>query len=222
MINLILEPQLNEELTGRYALNIQDIIKLERNRSSCNWIPTYGFVTYLANSIGAAKVCEVGVAYGYHAEHILDTMVNVEYQGIDPYLAGYDPEDCFVPDVAAMFAAEPQKAMDRLFAVVSCKLSFYCGRANLIRKPSVVGAAQFVDGYFDLVYIDGDHTFAGVMADLQAWYGKVRKGGIICGDDFNWKGVNQAVLSFMTDRERTVMGHSGPTDTYPTKWSVVI
>jgi len=203
-------------------LNIQDIIKLERNRSCCNWIPTYGFVAHLANSICAAKVCEVGVAYGYHAEHILDTMVNVEYQGIDPYLAGYDPEDCFVSDVAALFTDEPQKAMDRLFTAVSCKLNFYNGRANLIRKPGNVGAAQFVDGYFDLVYIDGNHTFAGVWSDLHAWYGKVRKGGILCGDDFTWKGVNQAVLSFMAEREQTVTGHSTSTDTYPTKWSVVI
>jgi predicted O-methyltransferase YrrM len=203
-------------------LNIQDIIKLERYRSHCNWIPTYGFVSHLANSIAAARVCEVGVAYGYHAEYILDTMVNVEYQGIDPYLAGYDPEDCFVTDVAALFADEPQKAMDRLFSAVSCKLTFYNGRANLMRKPSKVGAAQFVDGYFDLVYIDGNHTFSGVMADLHAWYGKVRRGGILCGDDFTWKGVNQAVLSFMTEKERTVAGHSTSTDTCPTKWSVVV
>ena len=203
-------------------MNIQDFIRLERNRSCCNWIPTYGFVVQLANSISASKVCEVGVAYGYHAEHILDHMLNVEYQGVDPYLAGYDPKDPFVPDVALMFADEPQKAMDRLFCAVNCKLTLYNGRANLIRKPSAIAASRFVEGYFDLIYIDGDHTYSGVMTDLHAWYDKVRRGGILCGDDFTWKGVRDAVMDFMTERGQAVIGHSSPNAPYPEKWSVVI
>lgn len=203
-------------------MNIGDLIRLERNRSHCNWISTYGFVVSLAKSIGATRVCEVGVAYGYHADHILDNMTNVEYQGIDPYLAGYDPNDLFVGDVAALFADDAQKALDRLFGAVSCKLNLYNGRANLLRRPSVVGASRFVDGYFDLVYIDGDHTYAGVTADLHAWYGKVRRGGILCGDDFTWQGVRDAVMNFMAEKGQTVIGHSAPTDPFPAKWSVVI
>lgn len=36
---------------------------------------------------------------------------------------------------------------------------------------------------FDLVYIDGDHTYAGVEADIRNSAGLVKVGGILCGDD---------------------------------------
>ncbi len=203
-------------------MNIQDLIKLERNRARCNWIPTYGFVSSLAQSINAARICEVGVAYGYHAEHLLDNLPSVDYQGVDPYLAGYDPKDPFVADVAALFGDTPQKAMDRLYAAVNAKLNAYNGRGNLLRKPSVTCATRFADGYFDLVYIDGDHTYAGVMADLETWYGKVRPGGILCGDDFTWQGVYEAVMTFMAAKGKSVIGHSSANAPHPEKWSVVI
>lgn len=50
------------------------------------------------------------------------------------------------------------------------------------------------DNEFDIVYIDGDHTYKGVKLDLQFAHGKVRKGGILLLDDvfhyLNW--VNRA------------------------------
>ncbi len=36
---------------------------------------------------------------------------------------------------------------------------------------------------FDLVYIDGDHSYQGVSADIEASGTLVNDGGIICGDD---------------------------------------
>lgn len=203
-------------------MNIQDQIALERHRSTCSWIPSYGFVGSLAQSISATKVCEVGVAYGYHAEHLLDNNPTLEYQGVDPYRAGYDPDDSFATDVAMLFKDAPQKAMDRLYETVNIKLTRFGGRANLLRRSSVEGASRFADGYFDVVYIDGDHTYEGVKADLVAWYSKVRPGGIFCGDDFNWKGVSEAVVEFMEQKGKKLIGHSYPNDPAPIKWSIKV
>lgn len=36
----------------------------------------------------------------------------------------------------------------------------------------------------DLVFIDGDHGRAAVLADIAAWLPHVRPGGILCGDDY--------------------------------------
>lgn len=37
----------------------------------------------------------------------------------------------------------------------------------------------------DLIFIDGDHGKAAVMADIAAWLPHVRPGGILCGDDYH-------------------------------------
>lgn len=76
--------------------------------------------------------------------------------------------------------------------------SFAGERAKIIRKDSVEAANDFKDGSLDFVFIDADHTYKGVKADINAWLPKVKKGGWICGHDYEnpdfpaW-GVTQAV-----------------------------
>jgi len=38
---------------------------------------------------------------------------------------------------------------------------------------------------FDIVYVDGDHSYTGIMKDLVASSGLVVEGGIMCGDDLD-------------------------------------
>ena len=61
----------------------------------------------------------------------------------------------------------------------------------------------------DWVYIDGDHTHRAVLADLEAFYPKVRIGGIISGDDYanpGWwhDGVTTAVNEFVRTSAVTI------------------
>jgi len=48
----------------------------------------------------------------------------------------------------------------------------------------------------DWSYIDGDHSYEFVLSDLELCYEKTKDGGYICGDDYNWSGVKQAVHDF--------------------------
>jgi len=43
---------------------------------------------------------------------------------------------------------------------------------------------NFDDEYFDLIYIDGDHSYKGVKNDLEISFRKVKYGGYICGHDY--------------------------------------
>ncbi len=56
---------------------------------------------------------------------------------------------------------------------------------------------------FDIVYLDGDHSFEGLAEDLQVALPLVRAGGILCGDNFDsadYQGVIQAVQGFFGNR----------------------
>lgn len=57
-------------------------------------------------------------------------------------------------------------------------------RVRLLRGYSPDVAERFPDGSLDFVYIDGNHSYPAVTADLHAWYPKVRPGGMFAGHDY--------------------------------------
>lgn len=57
-------------------------------------------------------------------------------------------------------------------------------RAHILRMDSTLSANMFPDEYFDFIYIDADHSYEGVVRDINAWWPKIKKGGLFCGDDY--------------------------------------
>jgi len=57
------------------------------------------------------------------------------------------------------------------------------GRVFPLVMGSVHAAEIMRDGFFDLIFIDGDHSYHATRNDIAAWRGKVRAGGILCGHD---------------------------------------
>jgi hypothetical protein len=60
----------------------------------------------------------------------------------------------------------------------------WADQRSLIRGFSVPSATQFPNASFDWVYLDALHTYSAVVEDIEAWYPKVRPGGILSGDDY--------------------------------------
>jgi predicted O-methyltransferase YrrM len=60
-------------------------------------------------------------------------------------------------------------------------------RIRIHRETSSRAAATFQSGAFDWVYIDGDHSYEEVLGDLRSWIVKVKRGGILAGDDWHWR-----------------------------------
>lgn len=58
---------------------------------------------------------------------------------------------------------------------------------------------------FDMVFIDGAHDYENVHMDISAWSGLVRPGGTLCGHDFDWCGVKQAVTEVLGEVRTPVM-----------------
>ena len=48
----------------------------------------------------------------------------------------------------------------------------------------------------DLVYLDGDHSARAFRADLDLYWELLRPGGVVIGDDFDWKGPQAEVINF--------------------------
>ena len=69
-----------------------------------------------------------------------------------------------------------------------------------IRKDSVAASADFQDQSFDMIFIDGDHSYKGCLADIQAWYPKLKPGGIFLGHDGELE-VRKAVDVFLNDKQ---------------------
>ncbi len=193
--------------------------KLADYKKNCNWLATYGFVSNFIDEINAKTVLEVGVAYGYHAEYLMERHKDIEYFGIDPYLPGYDPADAFASDVERIFPEVSGRSMDILYSCVYANFMNYFGRGTLIRRRSADASEYFADGSLDIVYIDGDHRPESVLNDLRNWFPKVRFGGVICGDDYNWPGAAEVITDFFAPLKCELIGYANNTGQI-VKWSV--
>jgi len=56
---------------------------------------------------------------------------------------------------------------------------------HLNRQLTADAAENYPNEYFDLIYIDADHSYEGVKADLNAWYPKMKPGRFFTGDDYS-------------------------------------
>lgn len=117
-------------------------------------------------TLGFRRMAEVGVYIGKFSEHMLTRVPESTVWSIDPYK---DSDGNF---------------MWKVMREAIMRLDQYGARSRLVIAPSPQAASYFDDGFFDFVYIDADHRYEAVKADLAAWYPKVRKDGILAGDDW--------------------------------------
>jgi predicted O-methyltransferase YrrM len=77
-----------------------------------------------------------------------------------------------------------------------------------IRDLSVNACKKFEDNSCDVVFIDMDHEYESVNKDIDLWFPKVKKNGIIAGHDYSggWPGVIRAVDEHFGKSNITKMG----------------
>jgi len=54
-------------------------------------------------------------------------------------------------------------------------------------------ASKYRDRSLDFVFLDADHAKTSVLKDLDAWWPKVKPGGILAGHDIDWESVQDAL-----------------------------
>lgn len=131
-------------------------------------------VVNLIRSLENPKICEVGVRTGGYFDFLLQDNVSEAY-GVDIWRS--------TDSTGQNDNLYDQNTLDNQYNEVFTKYR-HDNRVRLIREFSVNAARFFPDEYFDFIYIDADHTYDAVKEDLQAWYPKIKKGGILSGHDY--------------------------------------
>jgi hypothetical protein len=155
----------------------------------------YGVFSQVINENKYKRVAEVGIGYGTHAKDILKTTEVDQLLLIDPMT--FYPNDGFAEDVMKHTPIVPGNNFNEFADLIRKELSPWQSRFTWFRQPSLsITNDQIPDGSLDCVFVDGDHSYSAVIADLTFWWKKVRSGGQLLGDDFWMTDVSRAVNEF--------------------------
>jgi hypothetical protein len=128
-------------------------------------------------------VCaEIGVWQGGFSRRIVQLRKPRELHLIDPWQ--------FVPSLPErMYGGSVARSQSDMDGIMAAVVDRFAGNAavKVHRCTSIDAAKNFSDSYFDWVYVDGDHSYGAVLADLNAWFPKVKHGGKIVLDDYIWQ-----------------------------------
>lgn len=125
---------------------------------------------------------EVGVWRGEMSKRVLAAMPNVTLCLVDRWEAP-QPGDSFY-DGGTRLGRKPAEAFHKAHLVAAEVLEPYRVRCRWLVGHSVLMAERVPDDVLDFVFIDGDHSYAGCLADIEAWAPKVKAGGLIGGHDY--------------------------------------
>jgi hypothetical protein len=153
---------------------------------------------------------EIGVWKGDFSARILEVVRPSRLHLIDPWQA--IPAEAYKGARYGGKLTDGQAEMDELHDAVLRRFERErrAGVVDVHRLPSVDAAARLPDGELDFVYIDGNHRYEFVKADLEAYAPKLRPGGLLAGDDYGvagwWEdGVTRAVDEFVASGAATVV-----------------
>lgn len=91
--------------------------------------------------------------------------------------------------------SRPGKAPIMLLACARRMVEMGVGPLVRLIPAMTVDAARYWSEPIDFLYVDADHSYEGVRADLEAWVPHVKPGGLILGDDYGnhfYPGVEEA------------------------------
>jgi len=164
---------------------------------------------YIINNINEGDILlEIGVHGGFSLLKTFDLIKNknIALFGIDCWediekigINGM-PNDFFTDDSLQKFLNLHKKNRINLENIIS-----NCDpirQINIIKgfsfDPDLI--SKFDDESIGYLYIDGDHSYKGCYNDLKNWYSKVKKGGLVLGDDGNLEEIKKAVNDFCSEK----------------------
>jgi hypothetical protein len=144
---------------------------------------------------------ELGVKQGKFTEHLLGRFPKLHMVAVDLW----EPR---APSGRRGYETYDQWNFDEIQSEYRHRTAGFAERLTTMRCDTKEAAAGFPDRSFDFVFIDAEHTYEGVKADIAAWRPKLKPGGLLSGHDYctAFQGVCDAVnelrmpVEFGTDK----------------------
>lgn len=127
------------------------------------------------NGIG----CEVGVLRGEFSKHLLSNWNCKTLYLVDCWEDHHEDYDELFHDHNTNFKIMNQNLLPFHDRIQICK-----GYSDKI-------VHNFNDEMFDFIYIDANHSYEGCKLDLDLYWNKLKKGGIIMGDDYHINDIDE-------------------------------
>jgi hypothetical protein len=137
-----------------------------------------------------AVIAELGVYRGDFAEHCYRT---------------FQPERCVLIDLwdweayrdvalpqarqrneifEQYFGGDPSTALRQAAVMVKERFADLPG-VEIVKDDIARAASRYPDACFDFIYLDGNHAYEHVLADLYQWFPKLKPGGLFVCNDFD-------------------------------------
>ncbi len=130
----------------------------------------------LLNNLGlCGEGAEIGVYLGEYSHRLLSTWQGRKLHLIDPWTSLENYQD-------GLSATDQENELR--FAETLNRLEEFIDRFQIHRELSLNAAREFREGELDFVYIDANHSYEYIRADLEVWFPKVKSGGLFAGHDF--------------------------------------
>ena len=134
----------------------------------------------------------LGKSTSYMAVEILNSGKNIQFDCIDTW------EGSIASDIEKEQVKELSNLSTTLFDEFLKNTEKVKNYINPIKKYSYDAVNDYDDESIDFLFIDAAHDYESVKKDLNDWYSKVKKNGIIGGHDYiaNFPGVINAVNEY--------------------------
>jgi len=129
-----------------------------------------GGLAHLFNELGYKRGVEIGVEGAFYAMTLCRAIPGLDYTGIDPY-----------ESYPGLIYHRHDDKWNTIYEMAKENLKPYNGK--VLREFGEDAAKRF-KREVDFVYIDGNHDYTYVVADILAWHPKVKPGGILAGHDY--------------------------------------
>lgn len=162
---------------------------------------------YYCNNISNPKILEIGVFKGEFLDYIVKNCNNGFIEGVDLFegttcSGDVDGNNVEYHNIKNIYLELLDKYKDTL-------------NVKLYKSNSNDFLQNIDDNIYDIIYIDGDHSYEGVKQDLINSYKKIKNNGYIMGHDYemNMKkaknfydfGVKKAVDEFCIDYNLSIL-----------------